>query len=80
MNPTLVEEYLELQGGSPEQYRLNLTHGQRLGQAFFNALSSIDQGRLVGTTHDPFYSNDQDKVYKTLEYLMDTAPNKGSNG
>lgn len=74
MATTLVEDYLELQGGSPEDYRRFLTQGQRLGQAFFNALSSVDQGRLVGTMHDPFYTTDQDKVYKTLEFLIDTAP------
>lgn len=72
--PTLVEEYLELQGGDPQAYRENLANGQRLGQAFFNALSNLDQGRLVGTLHDPFYSNEQAKVHKTLEYLIDTAP------
>lgn len=71
---TLVEEYLALQGGSPEDYRRFLSQGQRLGQAFFNALSPVDQGRLVGTMRDPFYSNDQDKVHNTLEFLIDTAP------
>lgn len=71
---SLVEEYLELQGGSPEKYRLNLEQGQRLGQAFFNALSSVDQGRLVGTMRDPFYSNEQSKIIETLEFLIDTAP------
>lgn len=71
---TLVEEYLALQGGSPENYRLFLSQGQRLGQAFFNALSDQDKGRLVGTMRDPFYTDDQEKVYKTLEFLIDTAP------
>lgn len=71
---TVVEEYLELQGGSPENYRRNLSQGQRLGQAFFNALSEQDKGRLVGTMKDPFYSNEQDKVYSTIEFLIDTAP------
>lgn len=78
MTKTLVEEYLELTGGSPEKYRENLANKQRLGQAFFNAASPADQGRLVGTPHDPFYTNDQDTVYKTLEHLIDTAP-KGTN-
>lgn len=71
---TLVEEYLDLQGGSSEAYRTNLTGGQRLGQAFFNALSEYDKGRVLATPHDPFYSTDQDKVYKTLEWLIDTHP------
>lgn len=71
---TLAEEYLDLQGGSSEAYRHNLTNGQRLGQAFFNALSEYDKGRVLTTPHDPFYSTDQEKVMKTLEWLIDTHP------
>lgn len=71
---TLIEEYLDLQGGSSEAYRNNLAYGQRLGQAFFNALSEYDKGRILATPHDPFYSTEQDKVYKSLEFLIDTHP------
>lgn len=71
---TLIEEYLKLQGGSVERYHEGLAKGQRLGQAFFNALSEHDQGRLVTTPHDPFYTNDQDKVYESLAFLIDSSP------
>lgn len=68
--PTLTELYLQDNGGDVAKYHHGLNSGWRIGQAFFNALSSADQGRLVGTSNDPFYSISPAKVEETIGWLM----------
>lgn len=68
----LAEDYLAGYGGSPSEYRYNLKVGQRIGQAFFNALSGADQELLSGTTHDPFYSMHGPAVLRAIEFLLDS--------
>jgi hypothetical protein len=70
---TLAEDYLAGCGGSVTSYRASLERGNRIGQAFFNALSEVDQARLSGTLDDPFYSEAQESVYKAIEILLDEA-------
>jgi hypothetical protein len=69
---TLAEDYLEGRDGSVNLYRHNLELGQRIGQAFFNALSPGDQKRLRATDFDPFYDNSSGVVYTAIEYLLGT--------
>ena len=42
----------------------------RIGQAFYAALPSEDQGRIIGTDADPFNSNDLDDVYAAIDFLL----------
>lgn len=65
-------EYLQEFGGDAGKFEkaLNLG-GQRVGQAFFNALSTKDQELLRGTIRDPFYKDSIDAVYLAIEFLMD---------
>ena len=75
MGTTLAEDYLNGNGGSVEEYHKYLAGGQRIGQAFYNALSTKDQERLGGSLADPFYSITQESVYQAIETLMDdTTP------
>lgn len=69
---TLAEDYLNSRGGSPTTFQNCLTEGQRIGQAFFNALSEKDQERLRGTTRDPFYIEHGPALHKVIEWLLDT--------
>lgn len=73
---TLAEDYLDGYNGSSEDYRRMLSKGQRIGQAFVNALCEYDYNRLTGTLYDPFYADGspfevQTKVYEAIEFLMD---------
>lgn len=73
---TLAEDYLDGNNGSSEDYRRMLSKGQRIGQAFVNALSEFDYHRLTGSLYDPFYAEGspfqvQSKVYEAIEFLMD---------
>lgn len=47
-------------------------HGgpQRLGQAFFNALSSPFSNMISGTAVDPFYHDDFEKVTQATAWLL----------
>lgn len=69
---SIVELYLEERGGSPYEYNRNLEDGQRLGQAFFNALSGVDQERLRGTIRDPFYKLSERKLEEAIEWLLES--------
>jgi hypothetical protein len=69
---TMVEHYLEKRGGSVQNYNRFLTDGQRIPQAFFNALSENDRGRLRGTDQDPFFKDGQGPVYDAIQWLLDT--------
>lgn len=69
---TVIEHYLEERGGSVERYHRFLTGGQRIPQAFFNALSENDQQRLRGGDKDPFFKDGSDPVYEAIEWLLDT--------
>lgn len=65
---TLAVWYLEESGGNRAEYLVNLGVGQRIGQAFFNALSGNDQEKLRGTAYDPFYGG-QVETYEAIDYL-----------
>jgi hypothetical protein len=69
---TMVEHYLAERGGSVESYHRGLTAGQRIPQAFFNALCEDDQQRLRGTDKDPFFKDGQGPVYDAIQWLLDT--------
>lgn len=71
---TPVEVYLQENDGDVVKYHKGITEGWRIGQAFFNALSHQDQGRVVGTPHDPFYSIDPAKVEATIQWLSSNPP------
>ena len=49
-----------------------LNDGQRIGQAFFNALPGYSQDRLRGTLADPFYRDTVESVVHAVDFL--TAP------
>lgn len=68
---TLAEDYLEGYGGSVSEYRSNLERGQRIGQAFFNAVNDEDRELLRGTSHDPFYVQHGPALIKIIEWLLD---------
>lgn len=68
----LAEDYLEGRGGSPGLFRSNVLGHQRLGQAFYNALSEKDRNRLIGTIHDPFYKLSPAAIDAAIEFLLDT--------
>lgn len=67
---TLAEAYLNENGGSPTEYQLNLSNGQRLGEAFFNALSGTDQELLQGRSVDPFWRYTTNAVEAAIEFLL----------
>lgn len=64
----ICELYLTTHGGDMNAFMSGIESRQRFGEAFFNALSTEDQGRLTGTRHDCFYNNS--KVYDAIEYLL----------
>lgn len=68
---SICELYLSTHGGDLSVLHAGIESRQRYGQAFFNALSTEDQGRLTGTRHDCFYNNS--KVYDAIEYLLSVA-------
>ena len=45
----------------------------RVGQAFYVALSSVDQYRLWQTDADPFNSDDVEDVYAAIDFLLENA-------
>lgn len=67
---TIVELYLHENGGSIADYKKCITKGERLGQAFFFALSDLDKRILRGSIRDPFYKNDIQSVEEAVDYLM----------
>lgn len=71
MATTLAEDYLSGCGGSVTEYRYNLTHDQRIGQAFYNALHPIDQAKLMGKQCDPFYKVGPHAVEEAIKFLLD---------
>jgi len=75
-NMTIAEDYLHGRCGSLYTYHRGLQSGQRLGQAFFNALSRVDQFRLAGRPEDPFHTPDahvlgQLAVERAICFLLD---------
>jgi hypothetical protein len=68
---TLGEWYLSESGGDVVRYHQGLKAGHRIGQAFFNALSSADKERVRGTIWDTFYSNRLDP--DVIEHLVMTC-------
>lgn len=72
MPNTLAENYLDGRGGDRQGYLSRLAAGERIGQAFFNSLSPVDQERLRGTIHDPFHFSHGPKVYLAIQFLLDT--------
>lgn len=68
---TIVELYLHENGGSVTDYKKCIAKGERLGQAFFFALSDLDKRVLRGTIRDPFYKNDIQSVENAVDYLME---------
>lgn len=71
MNPisTLVSEYLRETQGDYSYFATMVRRGDRVGQAFVNALSHEDQVRLRGTPHDPFHSDNYGALYDALDFL-----------
>jgi len=66
---TLGEDYLAQFGSEcVRDYHRYLTYGQRIGQAFMNALPLKERARLTGTLVDCFYKNDN-SVADAIEYL-----------
>jgi hypothetical protein len=61
-----AREFLRTHGGSVEYFDTYLGH-QRVGQAFFNSLSSRHQELLRGGFCDPFYQDEL--IGAAIEYL-----------
>lgn len=70
MAETLVVMFLREYGGDVAGYLQRLGDGQRIGQAFFNSLSPVDQHTLQGTPHDPFHGG-QAETYLAIQFLFD---------
>jgi hypothetical protein len=70
-NTTLAEDYLKERDGNVRVFYDAMTDGQRLGQAFMNALSKKDYQRLTGTIFDCFYKTKQEDIYTAIEWLLD---------
>lgn len=70
---TLGEDYLAGNGGPAHvcKYHDGLTQGQRIGQAFFNALTPKDMEILTGSEFDPFYFDNNECVESAVGYLLD---------
>lgn len=69
---TQAEIYLGMRGGDIRKYHQNQIRGQRIGQAFYNALSEQDRDRLFGTMFDPFNHEDENRVNEAITWLLDT--------
>lgn len=67
---TLAEDYLNYSGRSVWDYNDAIAHGQRRGQAFFNALSKADQKVLRTTGLDTFYTDSDSEIADTVEVLL----------
>lgn len=71
----LAKLYLHDRGGSISEFQNNLLMGQRVGQAFHNALCELDRVRLTGTLKDVFYVHDTDaeqKIIEAIDWLLET--------
>jgi hypothetical protein len=68
---TLAEDYLAGRDGDVTHFYKMLAKGQRLGQAFYNALSDKDRERLNGTMHDCYNATRQDVLWETIGWLLD---------
>lgn len=64
-----IYDWLDAHGGDGQGFVDRMTHGQRIGQAFFNSLSKDHQNRCTGTTFDPFYSDERHAVQVAIERL-----------
>lgn len=58
-----------LTGDELAAFHWNIDHGQRLGQAFMNALPMRQYATLQGTQQDPFYADDVGTVLDALDRL-----------
>lgn len=66
---TIAEWYLANSNGDLVRYHQDLRKGYRLGQAFFNALSTEDQAYIRGSLFDPFYRTKTVDIERALDYL-----------
>lgn len=65
-------DYLKENYGSQVKMLWSIkSDNQRLGQAFFNALSARDQAKIRTTIFDPYYKTDTECIWKAIEFLMD---------
>lgn len=69
---TIAEDYLSGRDGSVTEYHMGLARGERIGQAFFNALNPKDRERLRGSLFDPFFKNSSYGVRSAIDFLLDT--------
>ena len=78
--PTLVdneepnltaEDCKEYLGGKVAFFWERINTGQRIGQAWFNALDPWDQDKLRGSFYDPFHADNWPAVIKALRFLLD---------
>lgn len=77
---SLAEDYLAGRDGDVKYFLRGLRAGQRLGQAFYNALSDEDQDRITIDKweaksledYDCFHDFDMKSVERTIEWLLDT--------
>lgn len=67
----MIEWYLSESGGSVVNFHAYRSSDIRLGQAFFNALSETDKGRISRTLFDPFYKDSVSDVERSVEFLID---------
>lgn len=65
-----ASDYLKECGGSRLEFYYRIGQGERLGQAFFNSLSGLDQEFIRGMPVDPFYKNYFKCIYDAIEFLM----------
>lgn len=66
---TLAEWYLAESGGDVVTYHQGLSKGHRIGQAFFNALSRVDQERVRTKRADPFNKDTAIAVHDAIDFL-----------
>lgn len=64
-------DYLKENGGSQTEFLLACQDKERLGQAFFNALSDTDQEKIRGLGLDPFYRTEPQAIWDAIAFLMD---------
>lgn len=70
MDDSLLVAYLYEYDGDIWNYRKFKKKRQRPGQAFFNSLSVKDQMKILHTSYDTFYMEDQNKLEETVWFLM----------
>lgn len=66
----IIEWYLTYTDGGLIRYHRSLNSGQRIGQAFFNALSPEDQESIRGTIWDTFHNNEAWEVASTISMFL----------